>query len=301
MKAKYFLFLLLSFAGISLAQDCSANLLFTTNGMQPTATGFDNRSLQCQTWTLAYNATGISGFTLAFQSSVGTNSPTSFGAYTGAMVASSSTFGTAALGVATYSSLSATPGSSVETPWVAVAVTGGAGSGNIRVTLQGWKTGATGGTGGGGGGGSGGCPNPCPVNGSVAVGSTAPNPVTTGTRNGAGQVAADYRFENQADITGSSVSAIKAVTGQSGKLTYVGHISVSLSAATTISIVQGLTSSTPCDTSASTLFGPYQNAVALALDFTRDDPLVTTTTTDDLCLIFGTSVTAGGGVVYDQR
>jgi hypothetical protein len=145
------------------------------------------------------------------------------------------------------------------------------------------------------------CPNPCPVLGSVATGSAAPNPETTGVRDDSNNVLADHAFPAQADISGSAVSSIKVVAGVSAKLIYVGHFSVSLAAGTTVSLIQGTTVSTPCDTSASTIAGPYQNAVALALDFTRDDPLTTTTAGDDLCLSFGASSTGGGFVKYSQR
>jgi hypothetical protein len=136
-----------------------------TNGDGPYTQGyFDNRTIQCETWTVAYVSDGnVAGFALVFQSATGTNLPGAFVTYTGSTIASSSSFGTASVGIATYSNLSATSGMSVNTPWVRVDVSGGTGVGNIRIQLYGYRTGPTGGTGGGGGGSGTGCPNPCPV------------------------------------------------------------------------------------------------------------------------------------------
>jgi hypothetical protein len=255
----------------------------------PGGNGYDNRTAGCVTWTLEWQSSLTP--TLVFQSSLGVASPSSYGAYTGTTIFSGT-------GIDTYSNLQS--GTVVDTPWVRVNITTGS-TGQTKGVLYGYKTGTTGGTGGGGGGSGGGCSTPCPVKGSVAVGSAAAAPVTTGLENDAGNVVADHNFPNQADVTGSAVTAIKVVAGSAGKLIYVGHFSISLAAGTTVSIVQGTTSSTPCDTSAGTLAGPYQNTVALALDFTRDDPLTTTTTGDDLCLSFGASSTGGGLIKYSQR
>jgi hypothetical protein len=127
----------------------------------------DNRTTQCDSWTFAYEAdAGLSGYTVAFQSSVGAETPSSFGAYTGNTVNSSASFGTAALGLATYCGLATctSGGTTVNTPWIRVLVSGATGTGNIRGVFYGYKTGYTGGTGGGGGGGGGsGCSSPCPV------------------------------------------------------------------------------------------------------------------------------------------
>lgn len=303
---------------------------------------YDNRGQMCTFWAVSYRAdSGLSGYTVAFESSPGPLTPSGFVSFAGNTVTSSSSFGTASSGAAIYNSVStASMTTTIDIPWIRVNTSGATGTGNIYVTVEGWRSNWTlsGGGSGGGGGGSG-CTSPCPVVGTaaagappsgdpvqiggtdgtdiralatdtsgnakivgaVAPGSAAPNPVTEGARNDSGNVVAYNNFPDQAQITGSAVTGIKVVAGSMGKLIYVGHISVSLAAGTTVSIEQGTTSSTPCDTSASTLAGPYQNTVALALDFTRDDPLHTTTTGDDLCLIFGGSSTGGGALVYSQR
>jgi hypothetical protein len=172
--------------------DC-ASITFTFaggNGIAPTlpTAYFDNRSLQCESWTLAYEAdAGLTGYTVAFQSAVGSTVPSTFGAYTGNTVNSSPSFGTAAVGLATYCNLATctTGGATVNTPWIRVLISGATGTGNIRGVLYGYRTGYTGGTGAGGGGGGGGgsgCPNPCPVEGVDAAGAapTVPPVATAG-------------------------------------------------------------------------------------------------------------------------
>ena len=141
--------------------DVNLNVLAQANGTFPGPDGYyDNRAVEAVTWTVAYQSDGgITGFTLAFESAQGATVPGSFGALT--PVASSSGFGTAQYGVATFNVLSTNAGSSIAAPFVEVSITGGSGTGSIRVELYGYRTGPTGGTGGGGGGGGGsGCSSP---------------------------------------------------------------------------------------------------------------------------------------------
>jgi hypothetical protein len=171
--------------GTTVPPDCQWQDVLTASGATPLLNGYDNRFQQCETWTLAYEATGFSSFTLTFQSSVGATTPTSFGAYTGSTVESSSGFGTNTTGgIATYTNLAT--GTVVNTPWVRVNLASAMGTGTVRIFLYGYKTGYTGGTGGGGGGGGGsGCPNPCPVVGTAASGSVpSGNPVQTAGSDG---------------------------------------------------------------------------------------------------------------------
>lgn len=169
--------------------DCPPQQFYFTNGNG--AQIFDNRSIGCDQWTIVYQADpGLSGYTLAFQSTTGINGPGTFVAYTGNTINSSASFGTAANGIATYCNLASclSMGVTVNTPWVQVLVSGASGSGAVRGTLYGYRTGYTGGTGGSGGGGGGGgtgCPNPCPVVGTAAAGSP-PNgdPVLVGGSDG---------------------------------------------------------------------------------------------------------------------
>lgn len=170
---------LILFAGLAAAQvpDCAPVAFnFSTSGTAPAAPGFDNRSTQCVTWTVAYEVEGITGFTVAFQSSVGATTPTSFGSYTGTTIASTASFGTATIGLATFANINTT-GTTVNTPWLRISLSGATGVGVIRGVFYGYRTGTTGGTGGGGSGGGGsGCPNPCPVEGTAAAGAPPSGP-----------------------------------------------------------------------------------------------------------------------------
>jgi len=147
---------------------------------------FLNIAPSCQTWTVTYQGNGgLTGYTLAFQSATGTLNPGSFSTVT--PVGTSASFGTARYGVATYNLISSTAGSSTPAPFVRVNLTGSSGTGFIQIQMYGYKTGPTGGTGGGGGGGGGGsgCPNPCPVEGVDASGSTSTsNPVQVAGNDG---------------------------------------------------------------------------------------------------------------------
>lgn len=214
------LFAGIGFAQISTGPDCApVTFQLTGNGSTPVVAGGtgDNRGTQCETWTVAYESTGLTGFTVAFQSSVGANTPTSFGAYTGNTVNSSSSFGTAALGLATYCNLGScsSGGTTVNTPWIRVTVTGATGSGVIRGVYYGYRTGATGGTGGGGGGGGGGsgCSAPCAVVGTAAAGAPpSGDPVQIG-----GQDGTDIRTiktDTAGDIITAPLSRTTAVSGQ---------------------------------------------------------------------------------------
>ena len=174
MKRIILLAFLFSAAALAQTPDClppafvvnAANYQLSGEADMPLPAGyFDNRAIGCQTWVVSYQSDGnLSGFTLAFQSSTGngTNSPVgTFTSYTGSMVASSASFGTANSGIATFTSLSSTAGSSVNTPWVRVDLSGGTGvTFQFRIQLYGYRTGPNAAT---GSGASTGCPNPCPV------------------------------------------------------------------------------------------------------------------------------------------
>lgn len=294
------LLLLAVFALAARAQDCPV-VQFLFNGGNGTAQ-FDNRSAGCNSWTVYYQAdSGLSAYTLAFQSTTGTSLPGTWVAYAGNTSNSSASFGTAALGLATFCGLAncVTSGVTVNTPWVRVDVAGATGSGTIRGAFYGYKTGASGGPGGGGGGGTG-CPNPCPVEGTAAPGSAASNPVPTGVRDDSQNVLADHSFPGQAQLSFSSATAARILTGVSGKQIYVGHLSLSWNNSATFEIVEGTTTSTPCDTSSTVIAGPYAATITIALDFTRDDPL-TVAAGDDLCVNLNTSATGGGLMKYSQR
>jgi hypothetical protein len=186
----------------------------------------DNRSTGCDQWTIVYSADdNLSGYALAFQYATGITAPGTYMAYPSTNVSnSSSMFGTADNGLATYCNL-ATCGSgfiTLETPWVQVVSSGASGTGSIIGTLYGYRTGYTGGTGGsGGGGGGGGCAGtastPCIVAGPDAQGAApTKNPVLVAGYDGSGvqrlQTDPTGHLENNQQGAGSFSSGQQSVT-----------------------------------------------------------------------------------------
>lgn len=323
--------------------DCYFQFSFTAAGTSP---AFDNRTLGCAWWQVYYQAPATAtGFTLTFESATGLTGPGAFSGYAGNTFDSSTSFGTAVNGLAVYCGLATcvSGGVTVNTPWVAVALSGTPSSGPVQGTVLGWKSYPYGGGSGGGGGGGGGCVGtvmtPCVVEGvgadgaalagnpvricgtdgtdcrtiatdangypkiigAVPVGSAAPNPVTTGLRDDSGNVQADYRFPDQAAISISSATAVRIVAGAMSKNSYIGHVFFSIASGTTVQFVQGTTVSTPCDTSQANLSGQLANTAAVALDFDVASAWHTTTTGNDICVLFGASSTGGGAIVYGQH
>ena len=107
----------------------------------------------------------------------------------------------------------------------------------------------------------------------------------------------EFHSTNQVQIVLTG-TAQKLVAQVSAKTTRLTHISFAMSAAADASIVQGTTTTTPCDTTQVVLAGPYKNITALALDFGNISPLADTLVNVDTCLIFSGSVTAGGVALY---
>ena len=300
---KRFLLLFAFFVVPALAQgpDCPLQqATFTTTGTLQ----YDNRSTGCNSWSVYYVADTAATVSLSFQSTNGQTVPGSWVTYTGNTQNSSPSFGTATAGMAVYCGLATcvSSGVTVETSWLRVSVATLTG-GTLRVFFYGYRTGAGGGgsSGGGGTGCAGTVGTPCVVDGTAAPGSTASNPVPTALRDDSGNVAAANAFTLQAAPTVSAATAMLLKAGVAAKLIYVGHVSFSLAAGTTVQFVQGTTTTTPCDTAQAALTGLYENTTAIALDFTPASSLHTTTTGDDLCAVFGASSTGGGLLEYSQR
>jgi hypothetical protein len=305
-----------------IAPDCQLFLSFSTAGTTAT---FDNRAQGCVSWTLQYTSSGFSGLTLLFQSAQGAVTPGTFGAYGGTTVTGANPMSSTTGEVSTFVN------GIVNIPWVNVKVSGLGGSGNITGVLYGYKSGS----GGGGGGGAGGCPSATPcvvigptasgspqanapvqvagndgtdvrnlatdasgdtkVVGPVAVGSAVGNPVTTGGQSSAGNAVNDFFCDNSAavSISGSGLTQIVALT--SGKQIRVCHLDFSAGAASNFTIEYGTGSA--CGTGTTAISGTYQTVVAFAADYGEKSPL-TAPAGNAMCLNFGSSVTAGGVVLY---
>lgn len=176
--------LLFSMAWVCLAQtapppDCqvAANVALSTgNGSVPVSppaltSYYDNRGNDCVLWAVSYRAdAGLSGYTVVFQSAPGSIVPSTFVSFAGNTVAASSSFGTASSGSALYSSVSSS-GTTVDISFIRVHSSGASGSGNLHVTIQGWRTNWLSAT---GGGSSSGCSSPC-----VVIGPDAPGAAPT--------------------------------------------------------------------------------------------------------------------------
>lgn len=282
-----------------------------------TTNGFDNRTLGCQFYVLVYQATGTGSLTgVAFQSSTGSASPTSFGNWPGTVSTGINPSTNNTRGIATFTTgcANATP-CNVDNAWLRVLVTEGTFAGTIDGVLYGFKgtppvnvTGSFTPVGtqdvnvkqiNGTTAVNGGLAGSLAIGGCVAVAGVACNPVATGYRDDAGNILADYGFPDQNQITLAAGTDVVVVTGVASTKTYIGHISFASDTPTTVTIQQG--TGTTCLTNTVVLYGPYQNTAALALDFDSRGGLHTTVNARDVCLHFGASVTTGGGVAFGQH
>jgi len=145
----------------------------------PSATGFDNRTLGCQSWTFMYQANATSGsFTnINFQSTNGAVSPGTFVAWPGTVATGINPNTNQNNAITTFttgcvSGMACTTDNS----WVRLLITRGSFVGRITGVLYGYKTGYSG----GGGGLSGGClgtaATPCVVDGPTAAGAAPTTP-----------------------------------------------------------------------------------------------------------------------------
>jgi hypothetical protein len=298
MKATLLLFASLFCAGLVRAQapDClPPPFILTAAGDVGGPGGFwDNRTLQCQTWTIAYVSSDYSGFTLSLEQAVGNDTPGTWEAYAGTTVASSASFGTAGLGVATFNSLSTTPGSSNAAPWVRIDVAGGSGNGSIRITMYGYRTGPTGGTGGGGGGGGGsGCPNPCPV-----TQDTTPW-ITQGT---------DPCTGSATPLPISTAASAKILSGSVGTKFYVCSVNIGpIGTATNVALVEG--AGTTCGTGTAGMAGGATAADGwniganggLTLGNGKGTVAAEATAGHDVCLILSATNQISGVLMYVQQ
>lgn len=270
----------------------------------PSAGGFDNRSVGCQTWTVEYVATGTGSLTsVDFQAASGATAAGAFSTWGGTVATGvNPNTGTDAISTFTTGCVSASA-CATENSWVTVLLTRGTFVGTIRGVVYGYRSGYPGS--GGGGGGGGGCSSPCPVtqstvpwqvDGNVAPGSAASNPVTTGFRDSSGNALADYGFPQQAAVTISAGTDVVAVAGVSSTNTYVGHLTFTMDTPQTVTIRQG--TGTTCGTNTVILYGPAPGVVTLALDYDSKGALHTTVAARDLCIHLSGAATLGGGVTY---
>lgn len=96
----------------------------------------------------------------------------------------------------------------------------------------------------------------------------------------------------------ASSGRVKVITASTaGRNTSVYHISGSWDNSSTVSLQYG--TGTNCGSSTVTIYGPTGSLYSIALDLPTNP--IRIPAGNDFCLNFGSSITGGGGAVYDQR
>ena len=285
---------------VNVAPDCLVFFDFTAapgNGAS-----FDNRFIGCDTWNVSYTNTGFTPLNLYFQ-----DAPDSSGA-----PGTWATFaGTVVSGVNPNVAVTqASTNFKGYYPWLRVRLDTATGSGRVRGLMYGYRaqpinyvlasvviTSVTADQG---------APNTAvnrwPVylsDGSNPQGTTS-NPLVTGEEyyNGAtGLWTPVPACTSHAPITlaGAGTTQIVALSGTTQ--IRVCHLSLSLTGASNITLVQGTGAS--CGTGTAGITGAYQNILGLALDF-EGKSLVTGTAGNALCVTNSAAVTGGGFITYAQ-
>ena len=134
----------------------------------------------------------------------------------------------------------------------------------------------------------------------AAPGAAAGNPFPGGSRDDSGNALALHSCPDQADIPTTTGTSLTIIAGVSAKTIYICSISLSLSAAETLTIEQGTMTTNPCDTTTVVIAGGYPNTATIALDFSAYGPMQTTAAAKDVCILLGSSATFGGFVKYAQ-
>lgn len=273
------------------APDCTLGASLSALG---SSTVFDNRSVSQQTgvpctiWALTWSAqSAVTSLTINIEGAPDSNgTPGSF-----VSLASASTFPSGKL------NYSASTGYS---PWMRITISAIGATGLVNAVLNGWREDQASIAGGGGGGS--GCPGttatPCVVVGPTAAGNPSSNaPVQVSYLDGSGNIIFPVFCTKAAPITLSSVSGENQIVALSGSsVIRICNIAVGMSGASTVSITAG--TGTNCATSTTTLWGPYpSNTTGFTEDFFG---ILLAPAGDAVCLNFGSTITAGGGINYAQ-
>ena len=118
-------------------------------------TGFDNRTLGCQTWTFSYVATATSGTltSLDFQSATGAVTPGSYNSWGGTVATGINPNTSSVQGTSTFSTGCASMSEcNVVDAWVKILLTRNNFVGHVQGVVYGYRSGYSGSGGGGGGG-----------------------------------------------------------------------------------------------------------------------------------------------------
>ena len=287
-------------SNVQVAPDCGP--VFFDLTVASNSANFDNRFLGCDSWTVWYSSTGFTAASLIFQNAPdNAGIPGAFATYAGTTIAGINP---------NTSTVEAETKFSGSYSWLRVRLNAVTGSGRIRGTYFGWRSGPT--------------PyviatvaiaavtaeqgapntavNRWPVylsDGTNPQGTTG-NPLATGEEyyNGAtGLWTPVPACTSHAAITlaGAGTTQIVALSGATQ--IRVCHLSLGMNGATNITLVQGTGAN--CGTGTAGITGAYQNILGLALDF-EGRSLVTGTAGNALCVTNSAAVTGGGFVTYAQ-
>lgn len=324
--------LIFGFSTMAFAQQGSLTIYQAT---APVSYQFNNTNPRYNAWTVMYSYSGSGSFSVELDCAPdatvagGTPTPGSYTACTATTGTNPST--TPQYGYMTFVGYQTALGSA---PWVKLNLTA-ISSGNMTVFASGFTAADP-----EGGSGSGGCPGtastPCVVDGPNAPGSASTkNPVQVAGNDGtdvraistdstgrtqvvggaatgstpSGAPVPEGRLDNAGNIiipnfcNKEAAISLSAVTGENQILALSGstiirvcNIAVAMSTAATVSITAG--TGTNCAGSTVTLWGPYpSNTTSFTEDWTG---VLAVPAGDALCLNFGGTVTAGGGISYAQ-
>jgi hypothetical protein len=301
---------------VSVAPDC---LIFYDFSANASSASFDNRFIGCKTWYVAYTSTGFPALTLTFESA-----PDNSGV-PGAWVAFA---GTLVEGV--NPNVALTQASSIfygYYPWQRITLSGAvAGAGRrIRGTFYGYRQQpvasvimAPGGVVLANQGAPAVQANRWPVflsdgaaaqglvanplftrlsDGAAAVGTTA-NPLATGLEYFLGATSTwtpAPACNARAAITIAGAGTTEIIAASGALSTRICHLSLSLTGATNVTLVQGTGAN--CAVAPANITGAYQNVLGLALDL-GDRSLVTAAASQAVCITNSAAVNGGGFVVY---
>ena len=302
----------------------------------PTSTVFNNTNPRYNAWTVMYSYSGSGSFSIELDCAPdatvagGTPTPGSFTACTATTGSNPST--TPQYGYITFVGYQTSLGSA---PWVQLNLTA-ISSGNLTAFAMGF-TAADPEGGGSSGGCAGTAGTPCIVAGPNAAGTASTKapvqiagndgtdvqfiktdtsgrtqavgaaavgaspvgaPVPIAELDGADKIITPTIGTKSAAILVSAASGENQIIALSGSTVIrISHISVGMSAAATVSIDVG--TGTNCAGSTATIWGPYpSNTTGFSLDL--EPSVLAVPAGDAVCLNFGGTVTAGGGVTYAQ-
>jgi hypothetical protein len=324
---------ILAFASLACAQQGSLTIYQAT---APVSYQFNNTNPRYNAWTVMYSYSGSGTFSVELDCAPdatiagGTPTPGSYTACTATTGSNPST--TPQYGYMTFIGYQTSLGSA---PWVKLNLTA-ISSGNMTVFATGFTAADPESGTGGGGGCVGTASTPCIVAGPNAPGSASTknpvqvagndgtdvraiatdssgrtqvvgvaatgsnpsgNPVPQANLDGAGHVIIPNFCTLASAINLSSVSGENQIVALSGSTVIrICNIAVGMTAAATVSIDVG--TGTNCGTGTATIWGPYpSNTTGFTEDFLG---ILVVPAGDAVCLNFGATVTAGGGISYVQ-